>query len=240
MRTFLIVILVVVFSSCVRNKNGQVVQSTVSSNAKVFEVSEVLQANSYSYLKVKENYSERWVAVTKADIKPGDVYYYDSALEMLNFKSEDLDRTFDVVYFINKISKVPFSEQKVDMPAMHKGKIPSGNAEIDLEKKEGEITLKQLFENRDNYASKPFEIRGIVVKVNREVMGKNWVHIQDGTASNNSFDLTVTTQELPAVGDEVTFNGKLTLNKDFGAGYTYEVIMEDAVLLAKKASKVQM
>jgi hypothetical protein len=79
-----------------------------------------------------------------------------------------------------------------------------------------------------------------VVKVNEQVMGKNWVHIQDGTADGSNFDLTVTTTELPAVNDEITFKGKLTLNKDFGYGYSYEVIMEDAVVVAKKPAGQSM
>jgi hypothetical protein len=73
-----------------------------------------------------------------------------------------------------------------------------------------------------------------VVKVNKQVMGKNWIHIQDGTDFNNDFDLTITTQDLAEIGDEVTFKGKISVNKDFGSGYSYEVIMEDAVLTNKK------
>jgi len=73
-------------------------------------------------------------------------------------------------------------------------------------------------------------IKGQVTKVNRAIMEKNWVHLQDGTGDSGGFDLTVTTQEQVNVGDVVTFEGKITLNKDFGAGYSYEVIMEQAKL----------
>ena len=109
-----------------------------------------------------------------------------------------------------------------------------GNAKL---KSENEITLAQVFANHKDYSSKEFEIKGVVVKVNKQVMGKNWIHIQDGTDDNGVFDLTITTQELAEVGDEVTFKGKLTLNKDFGAGYSYEVIMEDASLVKKEEGK---
>jgi hypothetical protein len=67
-------------------------------------------------------------------------------------------------------------------------------------------------------------------------MGKNWVHLQDGTSNNGAFDLTITTQALPKVNDEVTFKGTVTLEKDFGAGYYYDVIMEDAELVNKMKS----
>lgn len=243
MRIYSLLILVVIFSSCVRNKNGVAVQSSLQKSTNVFEVAEVLQANSYSYLKVKENGGERWVAVSKQEIHPGDVYYYDSALEMENFESKDLGRTFDVIYFVNQISKTPLSQQPMiggtmgmgDAMPPHSGKVETDKlSAISLDKSESELTLAKLFANREEYASKEVEIRGIVVKINKEIMGKNWIHIQDGTNHDDEFDLTITSQEIAEVGAEVTFKGKLSLNKDFGAGYVYDVIMEDARLINSK------
>jgi len=236
MRVFVILILVVVFSSCVRNKNGVGVQNTLPANSKIFEVTEVIQASNYTYLKVNENMTERWVAVTKQEINVGDVFYYDGALQMNNFKSKDLNRTFDEIYFVTQISKTPIVREKMGsgMPA-HSGKIETQKlSSITLEKSANEITLASIFEKRDEFAAKEFEIRGIVVKVNKQVMGKNWIHIQDGTDFNSDFDLTITTQDLAEMGDEVTFKGKISVNKDFGSGYSYKVIMEDAVLINRK------
>ena len=247
MRVFLMLILVVVFSSCVRNKNGVMQQQTATqSNANhVFEVTEVIQATSYTYMKVKENMLERWVAVTKQDANVGDVYYYDSALEMNNFTSKDLNRTFDKIYFVNQISKTPLTQQTEaamsgGMPA-HSGKVNvEQNGAISLEKSANELTIAKLFADKANFSGKETEIRGIVVKVNNDIMGKNWVHIQDGTSDNNSFDLTITTQARVNKGDEVTFKGKVALDEDYGAGYTYDVIMTDAALENSKAAKVEM
>jgi hypothetical protein len=61
-------------------------------------------------------------------------------------------------------------------------------------------------------------------------MNRNWVHLQDGTWDGDHYDLTVTTQDAVKPGDVVTFSGTVTLNKDFGAGYVYEVVIEDAKL----------
>ncbi|MBW6534880.1 MAG: hypothetical protein K0B11_07725 [Mariniphaga sp.] len=249
MRFILIFGLVIIFSSCVRNKSGQVTQTAMPENQNVFEVSEVLQANSYSYLKVKENGGERWIAVTKQEIEPGEVYYYDEALQLTDFQSKDLDRTFDVIYFVNQISKNPISGNS--MGAMHgmggmtgnphSGKIESGQkSNIQLEKAESEVTIAEIFGNRADFSGKEIEIRGVVVKVNKQIMGKNWVHIQDGTNSNGKFDLTITTQDLAEVNDEVTFKGKITLEKDFGSGYSYDVIMEEATLVNKTTAKISL
>jgi hypothetical protein len=249
MRFLLITGLVLIFSSCIRNKSGQETETATAGIEKVFEVSEVLQANSYSYLKVKENSGEKWVAVSKQDIKPGEVYYYDEALQMTNFHSKDLDRTFDVIYFVNQISKNPVGQNPIgSMHGMrgmtgnsHAGKIePGQKSNVQLEKADGEMTIAEIFGNRETYSGKEIEIRGVVVKVNKQIMGKNWIHIQDGTNSNGKFDLTITSQDLAEVNDEVTFNGKITLEKDFGSGYFYEVIMEDAELINKTSSTIDL
>ena len=236
MRIFVMLVLVVVFSSCVRNKNGQIGQEQAVANGKSFEVLEVIQGNAYTYIKVNENKAEKWMAVSKQDVQNGAVYYYDEGLQMSNFHSKEIDRTFDEIYFVTQISKTPIEQKKMGggMPA-HSGKVATQKlSSITLEKATGEITLASIFEKRDEFAAKEFEIRGVVVKVNKQVMGKNWIHIQDGTDFIGAFDLTITTQDLAEMGDEVTFKGKISVNKDFGSGYSYKVIMEDAVLINKK------
>lgn len=227
----------IVFStSCVKNKNGQpVATNQVQSNIKSFEVQEVIQTSSYTYMKVTENSLDKWVAVSRMDAAKGDKYYYDSELQMTNFHSKELDRDFETIYFINTVSSSPLAGHSTgtapaaSMPS-HSGKATvKQSSEITLEKESGELTIAQIFESPENYANKEVEIRGVVVKVNKQVMGKNWIHIQDGSKFNDRFDLTITTQNLPEINDEVTFKGTIILNKDFGAGYFYDVIMEDAV-----------
>ena len=217
-------------------------QSVIQPNQHVFEVTEVIQGNTYTYLHVKENMMDRWVAIGKKEVNKGDVLYYDEALQMTDFHSKEIDRTFDVIYFVNQVSKTPInlnSNPMGNMPnasAGHTGKVKAKSAEIEIEKPEGELTIADIFDNKADYTKNEFEIRGVVVKVNEQVMGKNWVHIQDGTQSNGKFDLTITTQDNVSVGDEVIFQGKLTLEKDFGAGYFYDLIVEDATLVSKKVS----
>ena len=242
MRVYLMLILVIVFSSCVRNKKGQTVQIQTTENSKVFEVTDVIQGNTYSYMKVKENMAEKWVATSKTEVKAGDVLYYDEALQMTNFHSKELDRTFDVIYFINKVSKTPIGNNMMEggMPP-HSGKVKTEEkSNISLKKAAGEITIAQIYDNTNKYNGEEIEIRGVVVKVNNEIMGKNWIHIQDGTNGNGKFDLTVTTNDKVELDEEVTFKGKIALEKDFGAGYYYDVIMEDAKLENTSKGNTQM
>lgn len=242
MRIYLLVILVMVFSSCVRNKKGQNIQVHTEENQNVFEVAEVIHGNTYTYMKVKEKMGERWVATGKTEVDAGDVLYYGEALQMNDFTSKELDRTFDEIYFIDQVSEEPISADPARIMPPHSGSAHGAHgaqeSEVSLDKADDELTVGQIYANPQEYSGEEVEIRGVVVKVNNEIMGKNWVHIQDGTGSEGDFDLTVTTTDKAEVGDEVTFKGKITLEKDFGAGYYYDVIMEEAELLNTTGSKV--
>lgn len=196
-------------------------------------VQEVIQATSYTYMKVKEADNEFWIAVTKRQIEPGATISFADALEMTNFQSKDLKRTFDKIYFVSRIVGDDSSEsqQSMSMPLRMKPELEK--KEISIEPAQGGVTIGELFANRDSYADKTVLVKGQVTKVNRAIMDRNWVHLQDGTSDSGSFDLTVTTSDDVKVGDVVTFEGKIALNKDFGAGYMYEVIMEEAKLQTK-------
>ncbi len=245
MRYFVMLMMVVVFASCVRNKSGQMTQTQAETDANSFEVVEVLQGKTYTYLKVREGVGEKWMAISHQEINAGDVYYYDEGLQMTNFHSKEIDRTFEEIYFVSTISTTPISGAGAmggmhGMGAMgntpvdqsHQGKVESEqNSTISLEKGADEITVGQIFSDKDKYSGKEIELRGIVVKVNKEIMGKNWIHIQDGTSGNGVFDLTITSLDVAEVNDEITVKGKITLNKDFGYGYSYDVIMEEAQII---------
>ena len=89
------------------------------------------------------------------------------------------------------------------------------------------ITIGKLLAGKKSFSGKVVKIRGQVTKFNPEIMGKNWVHIQDGTEFDGRFDLTVTTAIKVSVGETVTFEGKVAIDKDFGYGYLYNVLLED-------------
>ena len=69
------------------------------------------------------------------------------------------------------------------------------------------------------------------MKWNAGIMGKNWLHLRDGSgAAGKDNDITITTSDEAAVGDVVLVKGTVRVDKDFGAGYAYPVIIEDAKL----------
>ena len=104
---------------------------------------------------------------------------------------------------------------------------------IHVQTAEQGITIANLLANKDKYNGKTVRVKGKVTKFNKKIMKKNWIHIQDGTDFKGSFDLTATTEIEVVVGQTITLEGKVVLNKDFGYGYKYEVLLEDAVLKEK-------
>jgi len=194
---------------------------------------EVIQTSNYTYLRVSEDGNETWIAITRAEIEKGKSYYYVAGTEMNNFKSKELNRTFPSILFVDKFSEQPIVA-KITAADSTKGKqAPVAKEGIKVEPAKGGITIAELYANKEKYDGKTVKVRGEVVKYAEAIMNKNWVHIQDGTRNGNSFDLTITTNDVTKVGDVVTFEGTVSLKKDFGAGYFYEVIVEDAKLLTQ-------
>jgi hypothetical protein len=98
-----------------------------------------------------------------------------------------------------------------------------------IAKADGGKTVADVFAEKDALAGKPVAVRGKVVKVNSGIMGKTWIHVRDGSGAEGTSDLTVTTTTAqPNVGDTVLVTGPVSRNKDFGMGYQYDVIVEDA------------
>lgn len=209
-------------------------------NLKEVVVKEVIQTSSYTYLNLDEDGEEYWGAIPRNDeMQEGGTYYFDNFMEMKDFPSKELDKTFDNIYFIQEISSEPFASGQ--QAVAKKGSPKSGNQEIEvMDAVDGGITLGMLFSDLSKYEGETVKVRGIAVKYTEAVMGKNWVHIQDGTYYGDKFDLTITTSEQCEIGELVTFEGIVILDKDFGYGYAYDVLIEDATLLDKeKATSLQ-
>lgn len=231
-----VLLLVIIAWACQNSTNTK--ESNLYTNAHKVVVKEVLQASSYTYLNVEENRETFWIAINKGEYAIGAVLYYDNGLEMNNFESRDLQRTFETVYFVQDISDKPRLPGETAQPSTGHSQPSMGQSQpqkptlekldINIDPASGGISIGDLYANRGDYKDQVVKIRGQVTKFNPSIMGKNWIHMQDGSSDDGNFDLTITTNQVVNVGDVVTFEGKIYLDKDFGAGYAYEVIMEEA------------
>lgn len=190
---------------------------------------EVLQAERYTYLHVVENVDTFWVAASKNETaKKGNKYFYRGGLLKTNFQSQEFNRTFDKIYLVSSVidaSAHPGSGGDMSMPSNVGNEVSPG----EMPSIKDATKLDALLKSKQNQAGKVVKVVGKTVKVNNGIMGKNWIHIQDGTKKDGKpCDLTITTNENIPLGVNVAFEGKIVLNKDFGAGYKYEIIMEEA------------
>jgi hypothetical protein len=209
-------------------KPEQVVKE--NANLHTIIVKEVLNANAYNYLLVTEADKEFWIAIPRAEVKVGKTYTYEGGVEMKNFVSKDLKRTFDSVFFVEGLTDPnPPVATETAKP------LPKVTSSILLSKgitlAKGGISIFDLYSTKDKLAGKTVILTGKVVKFLPQIMNKNWIHLQDGTSFNGLNDITITTLEKVKVDEIVTLKGTVVLNKDLGSGYKYDVLIEEAVLV---------
>ena len=201
------------------------------------KVLETMNSGGYTYVHLDTGSEKIWAAGPETQIAAGQVITMDKGMAMPQFHSKTLDRTFDVIYFVGSIEgpggAMPAGEASKGGSEMQTG---GGHSVVeqtdvkDVAKVADGYTVEEIYSKGAALSGKPVKVRGQVVKFTANIMGTNWVHIQDGTGSGPTADLTVTTSAVVAAGDMVTVEGNLTVNKDFGAGYKYDAIIEGATV----------
>ncbi len=218
-------------------------------------VLETMDASSYTYLKLKTPSGEVWAAVNKASVRKGQNVTVVNGVMMDGFESKTLNRKFDHILFGTLASgseggSAAAGAGPAGMPPGHpsttEGDVKSMSAAqhaaaaagpadvgpIKVSKAGGANgrTIAEIYAQKASLKGKTVAVRGKVVKFTPQVMGKNWIHIRDGSGSHASQDddITVTTADVVAIGDVVLVTGTVVLDKDFGAGYAYPVLIESA------------
>lgn len=187
------------------------------------KVVEHISGKRYSYLSVAEQDDVYWIATMGSEFEVGAWYDYQEGLEKTDYTSTELGRTFDRILLVSALMPVVEAAAVTgDRPAHS---LPEGPIEVP----KSSVLIKNLVNNRLKYSNKTVEVTGRITKVNPGIMDRNWIHLVDG--SLDSYDFVCTTVEELPVGHVVTLQGKVTADKDFGAGYFYELILENAVLV---------
>ncbi len=244
---FIQIVIVVLITSCHGQSTEQ--ESKTPSGIHKVVIQEVVQTTNYTYLRVQEGDNEKWLAAPKISPKLGETYFFQGGMEMPNFKSKELGREFELVYFISKlgtseetVKNVQISNNKVPNDDIHSNhnhstsngvitgsEVKEAKTDVKVAKVKGGISIAELFAKKKEYAGKKVILKGQVTKFNAAIMNRNWIHLQDGTDHNGSFDITVTSKQECNVGDVITIEGTVVLNRDFGYGYKYDILIEDAV-----------
>lgn len=195
------------------------------------EVTEKLDAGNYSYLKINEKDNTYWIAVPTMDVKKGERVSFSKYMEMRNFKSETLNRTFESVLFVSDAQK---TQTDINIHDIHPNLKTMQKEDLKINTISGGKSISQIYKEKNQLKGKTVKVKGKVVKYNPSIMGRNWIHIQDGTGDAENYDLLVTSNDETKLGDIIIAVGTLTLDKDFGAGYTYKVLIENAKITSDK------
>jgi len=192
-------------------------------------VVETMSSGGYTYAKLDHGGTQVWTAGPETPLAVGAEIAKVSGTLMTGFRSTTLNRTFDQIYFVTSFTVTGGAMQNPHgAPAV--AATPPGEK---ITPAAGGKTVAEVFAGKDGLAGKPVVVRGKVVKVNNGILGRNWVHVQDGTGGAGTSDLMVTTSASATKGDVVVVRGTVAINKDFGAGYSYAVLVEDATIAAK-------
>jgi len=201
-------------------------------------IAETMDSGGYTYARLQATGKDDvWVAAPQFDAKVGETISVSLDMQMQDFQSKTLNRTFPLLYFVQEVARNGqqlTSAGKPAAPAMMNSH-GAGAAAATVEKMDpptGGLSVADVFAKKTSLSGKPVTVRGTVVKFNGGIMDRNWLHIQDGSgkADAHDNDLTITTDDTVRVGDVVTMTGIVGTNKDFGAGYAYDVIIEKASL----------
>jgi membrane protein implicated in regulation of membrane protease activity len=234
-------------------------EGAAAGNSVKGKILERIDAKPYSYLRLATDKGEVWAAVPETKLEKGTEASVVNAMPMTGFESKTLNKKFDLVYFgtlAGAAGAAPMGGAPAPGPmggamggamgameggapnvaAQHanvsKGSAEVGNVQVEKATGADARTVAEVYAQKTKLAEKPVTIRGKVVKYNGGIMGKNWFHLRDGSgkAEANDNDLTVTSQETAKVGDVIVVKGVVRMDKDFGAGYAYPVIVEDATI----------
>ncbi len=205
-------------------------------------------AGAYKYLKINEDGKELWVAIANAPVKVGDKIGYDKMTVMKDFKSKSLKKTFKEVIFASDVYLPEKNKGIKDLQDMLGLSTANKNTPKKVEKKtvtekpakpfvkKEFYTVEEVFMWKNELKDSTIKVKGKVQKISRQIMKVDWVHIGDGTGDstkkNNDIVFTTKTMTFKS-GSEVIASGKLILDKDFGYGYFYDVIVQDSEFKAQ-------
>ena len=222
----IIVLFSVILLSCGNEQNEEPKEEdVVKQEPHIGRVIDKIPAKGYTYLQLTENKNDYWIAVPTMEIEVGETVYFSKFMVMEEFRSDNIDKTFDEILFVEDARKSPTPDE---MKKIHSGATSTEKQQINVTPLADGKSVQQIYNGKTDLNGKVVKIKGQVVKFNKQIMKRNWVHIQDGTGSGDEFDLVVTSDQEAQVGDIIIVEGKVAVDKDFGAGYFFPVIIEDA------------
>ena len=203
---------------------GAELQTLMEKSEHTVTIEEVLHSGGYTYIKAHEDGMLFWIAGPQSALQKGATLTLSAQMWMDNFKSSTLNKTFDAIMFVQEFEPVKHTKAQTKLPQMEP-----------LASINGSSSIKQLYSDAKKLKGTSVTVHAKIVKISKGIMGKNWVHLVDGSSQTDDGVITATTtKENFALDEHVLVTGTLTADKDFGHGYFYAVILEDATLTPAK------
>jgi len=192
-------------------------------------VTEFMNAGGYTYVHIDTGTDKVWAAAPRTPVSRGSRVAISTRMPMTNFHSTALNRDFELIYFTDRITGDALSNSGTETlaPRDNTGKESPDTPVKGIQKAKDGKTIAEILKQKKALAGQSVRVRGKVVKYSARVLGKNWIHIRDNSTGK---DLAITTNDTARVGDIILANGKLALDRDFGYGYVYEVLLEDSTV----------
>ncbi len=191
---------------------------------------EALPTTKYVYVRVREGSEEYWIATTLQEVAQGRNYFYRGGLLKTDFESKEYNRTFDKLYLVSQLVPTDHgSTMTATGSAEASASDLSFSAPLPKVDVPGSTRVADIVADAKRFAGKTIQVSGTCTKVNPNIMGRNWVHVKDG--SKGDPELVITTEAAVAEGQTVTMIGTVAVDKDFGAGYRYAVLLEGGRLV---------
>jgi hypothetical protein len=211
-------------------------------------VVDVIDAGRYVYVQIDLGDKRIWVAAPAFVGKLGDTVLVPPALELAGFRSKRLNRRFKRIYFVGGIRRVSTPAGEESAPTWPESPspvapdmgtqithppvdVPPGETAIETgegENPAAQKTLSEIIADRESLAGREIQARVRIVTFTADIMGRNWLHVQDADGVEGADEIVVTTNAMLSVGDVVLIRGIVSVDRDFGLGLIYPVIIEDA------------
>jgi hypothetical protein len=168
------------------------------------------------------------------EVKKGETYYYKGGLLKTNFESKEYNRVFDKIYLVSSLVAAKNHGNEASVSDYSEETLNTTKQEIEMHTeivvhRPGSIKIAELVENPKKYEGETIQLDGVCTKINSGIMKRNWIHIKDG--SKDDYDLVITSDAFVPEGQAFTMKAVVVLNKDFGAGYKYDLILEQGEVI---------
>jgi len=209
-------------------------------------VVETVTGGGYTYMNIEENGEKFWIAGPQNSVAKGASVSFNEQVWMPNFTSRALMRTFDKILFVSGVDDGSSGNEVKDESVAPVDEVHGYSAASDEDYSDEEpadeeedaaepppadgiYSIERIYKDADYLKGQKIKVRGKVVKVSENIMGRTWVHIQDGTGTKGRNKLVFrSANDTAKLGDTVVAEGTVDTDKDFGFGYYYAVIVEDA------------